>query len=378
MLDGMSVGPRRRGSNFDVLRLCAASAVLVSHAVLVTTGGTWWTAHATGPFVQVGNDAVAVFFVISGILVTGSWRGDPSLRRYLARRALRLLPALLVTVAVSALVVGAVVSSLTPASYLRTGGAWAYLLNGTLFVQPNALPGVFTHLPEAGVVNGSLWTLRYEFLCYLMVPLIVALVTVARRRALVVVVAAATMLIATAVLDTHTGAFLDGIPVTIAGLPGAVGFTVVPLFMLMSYFIAGVVIQMYLPRLRFDGRLAALAVPAFIVFSQHPKFFALGVVALAYAVAYFGLAARPVGHRLVALGDASYGIYVWGFVVEQLVVLAFRSHISAIGVFAVAMPATWIIGILSWRMIEKPMLRFKPRAPKNEGTVRRRVAVEAA
>ena len=378
MLDGMSVGPRRRGSNFDVLRLCAASAVLVSHAVLVTTGATWWTAHATGPFVQVGNDAVAVFFVISGILVTGSWRGDPSLRRYLARRALRLLPALLVTVAVSALVVGAVVSSLTPASYLRTGGAWAYLLNGTLFVQPNALPGVFTHLPEAGVVNGSLWTLRYEFLCYLMVPLIVALVTVARRRALVVVVAAATMLIATAVLDTHTGAFRDGIPGTIAGLPGADGFPVVPLFMLMSYFIAGVVIQMYLPKLRFDGRLAALAVPAFIVFSQHPKFFALGVVALAYAVAYFGLAARPVGHRLVAFGDASYGIYVWGFVVEQLVVLAFRSHISAIGVFAVAMPATWIIGILSWRLIEKPMLRFKPRAPKNEGTVRRRVAVEAA
>lgn len=378
MLGRMGQAPRRLSANFDVLRLCAASAVLVSHAVLVATGGTWWVAHATGPFVQVGNDAVAVFFVISGILVTQSWRSDPGLRRYLARRALRLLPALLVTVVVTSLFVGTIVSQLTPASYLRTAGTWAYLLNGTLVLQPYQLPGVFTHLPDAGTVNGSLWTLRYEFLCYLIVPLVVALVTVTRRRAVLLAITAATTVVATATLTSHTGAFLDGIPWNFAGLPGAVGWDAVPLFMLLSYFLGGMCIQVWLPKARLDGRIAALAVPAFIVFSQHPRLFPLSVAALAYAVGYFGLTARPVAQRLVALGDASYGIYVWGFVVEQLVVSAFGSRISALGVFAIAMPITWAIGILSWRLIEKPALRFKPRAPMTEDAQPRRVAVGAA
>ena len=377
MLRGMGQASRRLSANFDVLRLCAASAVLVSHAVLVTKGGTWWAAHATGPFVQIGNDAVAVFFVISGILVTQSWRGDPSMRRYLARRALRLMPALLVTVAFSALVVGTIVSQLTPSSYLRTPGTWAYLLNGTLFLQPYQLPGVFAHIPDAGTVNGSLWTLRYEFLCYLLVPLVVAIVTVTRQRAVLLAITAATTVIATATLTSHTGPFLDGIPWSFAGLPGAVGWDVVPLFTLLSYFLAGMCIQIWLPRVRFDGRFAALAVAVFIAFSQHPRLFPVSVAALAYAVGYFGLAARPVAQRLVALGDASYGIYVWGFVVEQFVVNAFGSRISAIGVFAIAMPATWAIGILSWRLIEKPALRFKPRAPKSEEVQPRRVAVGA-
>jgi len=105
--------------------------------------------------------------------------------------------------------------------------------------------------------------------------------------------------------------------------------------------------------------------------------FPLSVAALAYPVAYFGFGARSVGHRLVALGDASYGIYVWGFVVEQLVVLAFGNRISALGVFAVAMPITWTIGILSWRLIERPALRLKPRAPRGEGAARPRIAAEA-
>lgn len=356
----MRAAPGHRGSNFDVLRLCAASAVVGSHAVLVTAGGTWWIAHAGGLFDQVGSDAVAVFFVVSGILVTESWRRDPAFRRYLARRGLRLLPALLVVVAVSALVVGALASRLTPASYLSTPGAWAYLLNATMVLQPYHLPGVFTHLPEADMVNGSLWTLRYEFLCYLVVPLVVALVTVTRRRATVLAIAAATALLASASLEMGWD------------------WTVVPIFKLTSYFVAGMCIQMYVPKVRFDGRLAVLAAAAFIVLSQYPPLFPLSVVALAYAVGYFGLAARPVGRRLVALGDASYGIYLWGFVVEQLVVLAAGPQISAAGVFAIAMPITWTIGILSWRLIEKPALRFKPRAQVSASAAPRQLAPEAA
>lgn len=367
-----------RGSNFDVLRLMAAGAVVFGHALLVTVGSDWWSAHPTNPFHEISDDALAVFFVVSGILVTQSWLRDPDFGRYLARRAVRLLPALLAVVAITSLAIGPLVSTLAPSSYFTSPGTWAHLLNSTLFVEPYQLPGVFAHLPVAGAVNGSLWTLRYEFLCYLMVPLVLALVAVVRRRAAVLVVAVAVAGMATSALVTHADYVIVGTnPTSIAALPGAAGWNMLPLSVLTTYFLAGMCIQMWLSRIRFDWRLAALAIPLFIVASQTAALFPLSVVTLAYAVAYFGLAARPVSRRLVARGDASYGIYVWGFVVEQLIVLAAGPHVPAIAIIAIALPVTWAIGLLSWRFVEKPALRFKPRVAVTGTPLRHGVGVQA-
>lgn len=358
----MSPRQQPRGSNFDLMRLGAASSVVLSHAVLVTAGGAWWVANASGPFHQVGDDAVAVFFVISGMLVTASWTRDPDLGRYLARRTLRLMPALVVTIVVTCFVLGPLLTNLAPTSYLGARGTWAYLLNGTLFLQPYQLPGVFANQPYAGMLNGSMWTLRYEFLCYMMVPLAVAAVAVVRSRSVVLVLFGVACIAATCALATGTDFTLVGAdPIHIAGLPGEAGWRLAPFCFLLSYFLAGVSIQMWAARIPFDWRVASLAVPLFVASSQVKVLFPLSVVAVAYSVAYFGLRARPVARTLTRFGDASYGIYVWGFVVEQCVVSAVRSHVSALTVFVVAAPITWAIGLLSWRLIEKPALRLKPR-----------------
>lgn len=374
----MSAGTARRGSNFDLLRLAAASAVVFSHSLLVVAGEGWWGAHSTNVFRQFGDDAVAVFFVISGVLVTQSWLRDPHLVRYLTRRLLRVMPALVVTVAISCLVLGVIASELTPSSYLGAPGTWAYLINTTLFFQMFNLPGVFSHLPLPGAVNGSLWTLRYEFLCYLVVPVLVAVVTVLRRRGAVLIIGATCAAVATLSLTAHVDYVIAGAdPLTIAGLPGAAGWNMAPLFVLLTYFLAGMSIEMWRSRIHFDARAATLAVPVFLVCSQFPQLFLLDVVALAYAVAYFGLVARPMFAGLVARGDASYGVYVWGFVVEQFIVLVFGPGLSPLLVFAIALPITWAIGLVSWRWIERPALRLKPRAPSRDADPARRLAVNA-
>ena len=360
----VSTGPARLGSNFDLLRLGAASAVVFSHSLLVVTAAASYAAYLVSPFRQIGDDALAVFFVVSGILVTQSWQRDPDLGRYLARRALRLMPALIVAVALTSLVLGPIASQLTAGSYLRSPGSWAYLLNGTVFFQPYALPGVFEHLPQAGMVNGPLWTLRYEFVCYLAVPLLFAIVTVLRRRAVVLGFWLLAVGLGTMALTADRDFVLLGInPMSIAGLPGAAGWNYAPLVVLASYFLAGMCIQIWLPRIRFDGRIAVAAIPVFIVCSQVPLFFPLSVITLAYPVATFGLRSRSVMRVLVSRGDGSYGIYVWGFVVEQFTVLWLGPRLSALVVFAIAMPVTWAVGIVSWRLVERPALRLKPRSP---------------
>lgn len=375
----MTARAARLGSNFDLLRLGAAAAIVFSHSLLVVTEASSQARYTASPFHQIGDDALAVFFLVSGILVTQSWRRDPDLRRYLARRALRLMPALGVTVGLTCLVLGPIASQLSPVAYFRAPGTWSYLLNGTLFLQPYGLPGVFGHLPQAGMLNGSLWTLRYEFLCYLIVPLVLAAVTVMRSPVLALGVALVSVAVATSALATDSDYVLVGMnSMTIAGIPGAAGWNYAPLFELMSYFLAGMCIQICLSRIRFDVRIACVAVPLFVVCSQVPLLFPLSVITLAYPVAYFGLAARSLCGALVAYGDASYGIYVWGFVVEQFTVAYLGPHLSPLLVVAIAMPVSWTLGMLSWRLIEKPALRFKPRPATAQDAPTRRLVAEPA
>src|SRR5919202_5926078 len=153
-----------RRDNFGVLRLTAATAVLVSHAFRLT-GSTEPVAAITGE--TLGDVAVAVFFAVSGFLVAGSWCRDPRLGRFLARRAKRIWPGLAVAVLFTVYVVGPIFTRLPLKEYLDSGGTHAFL--GWLVMVPShRLPGVFTSNP-LGLANASLWTLPVEFKAYLLV-----------------------------------------------------------------------------------------------------------------------------------------------------------------------------------------------------------------
>jgi len=152
-----------RHNNFDALRLLAALVVLVGHSWPLSGHGSAPTIAG----VPVFTVAVWVFFSLSGFLVTTSWERDPSVGRFLARRAGRIFPALVVIVVVTVVAIGPAVSTMTHAGYWASPTTWIYLSNITL-VASYELPGVFEGLPRP-VVNGSLWTLGPEFCCYLVV-----------------------------------------------------------------------------------------------------------------------------------------------------------------------------------------------------------------
>src|ERR1700709_677548 len=155
------LGNRSRGRDnaFDVPRLLGAALVLVSHSFVLAG-----TAEPKLGRSSVGVLGVEIFFAISGFLVTASWLSDPRPRAFLGKRALRFLPALCVTVAVSGFVLGPLVTVLTPGSYLRAPGALSYVVDnvgavlsaGTVRDVSYSLPGVFTGNP-VDAVNGSLW-----------------------------------------------------------------------------------------------------------------------------------------------------------------------------------------------------------------------------
>src|SRR5271163_3959677 len=145
-----------RRNNFDALRLLAAVSVIFSHSFLIAEGTQKheWLIRLTGNQSICGLTGVFVFFAISGFLVTQSFEetGDPL--RFLAKRALRIFPGLFVAALLSAFVLAPFVTTLEPGAYFSRPEPYRYVIGNT----------------RVGLeINGSMWTLRVEFMMYLMV-----------------------------------------------------------------------------------------------------------------------------------------------------------------------------------------------------------------
>lgn len=157
-----------RNNNFDFIRWLAATMVVFSHEYAIIGGsGTEPLAQLSAGFATFGTLGVDIFFVVSGLLVTQSLIERKDVDFFVASRALRILPALFVVVALSAWVLGPMLTGLPLGAYLQSPAAWTYVpRNLTLIDLQWGLPGVFLHNPGGAAVNGSLWTLRPEVQIY--------------------------------------------------------------------------------------------------------------------------------------------------------------------------------------------------------------------
>ncbi len=169
----------RSENNFDVLRLFAAVCVTFAHAFALSGNQPFWP-HGTG--IEWGNLGVLIFFSMSGFLVARSWSYDPRALGYLVKRGLRLMPALVVTLILTAFVLGPFVTSVEPTSaYLQAPGTKSYVvLNASMWTN-TALPGIFPDNPTPDIANGNLWTLELEVKAYVIVALL-GLLGLFRRR----------------------------------------------------------------------------------------------------------------------------------------------------------------------------------------------------
>ena len=153
-----------RNNNFNLTRMLAAGAVIVSHAYALPTG-SWQEPFSEYGF-TLGGLAVSAFFTLSGFLISASFERRPGLVEFGLARALRIMPALAVVTVLTALVLGPLVTSLPAGDYLRDRRTWLYVPQAlSLRWLVFSLPGVFDTL-RFHVVNGPLWTLYYEVTCY--------------------------------------------------------------------------------------------------------------------------------------------------------------------------------------------------------------------
>ena len=355
-----------RQNNFDALRLVAAAAVVFSHSFLIAEGTQdhepliWLTGNQS----ILGLVGVFVFFAISGFLVTQSFEQTGDAWRFLAKRALRIFPGLFVATVLSAFVLAPVVTTLSTGTYLTNPAPWEYVLGNTLLDQTvHELPGVmFVNNPVGLEINGSLWTLRLEFLMYLMVLVLGVL------RLLTVPVAL--LLVAFGMACLHFN-MLDELEKWgwFFQLLSGWGW-------LVAFFAAGMVLYKLRHTGIFDGRIALMAFAGLILSVPLHQFLLLFPLFGCYLALWLALTPRLPVIRAARFGDLSYGIYIYGWPAEQGAIWLLGGHAAWWQVFLIALPAAAALAFLSWHLVERPALRLKPATRRPSVSPRREAGVE--
>jgi peptidoglycan/LPS O-acetylase OafA/YrhL len=333
-----------RPSGFDYLRLGLAIAVFVVH-ISGTTYGTKGAAAAWGgalePFVRA---ILPMFFALSGFLVAGSMERCATLVKFLGLRAIRIYPALAVEVLLSALIIGPLVTTISLQAYFTDPMFWRYVLNVTGHIS-FFLPGVFADNPIPDYVNRQLWTVPYELDCYIVLGALIAIG--AKRHRILLPIGTALLLAAYAVpMLIRRGMLYE----TNEALSGQ---------LLVVTFLIGVCLYAYRERVPFN-RWLFIGMAALSILCLSKLFnggFYLATLPVAYVTAYLGLLNPPrVG--IIRSADYSYGIFLYGYVVQQLVMSLPFAREWYWNLF-ICLPLTILVAALSWHFVEKPAAGLK-------------------
>ena len=189
-----------RSNNIDAIRFVLASSVILSHSFALPAGSdaTEPLHRFTGGQRTMGGLAVDLFFMLSGFLISHSWATNPRPLPFLRKRALRVYPAFIAT-SLLALLLFAPLSAKEGFGVLR-GLDWISVAWNVLTLRDLRIPGAFPTNPFPGAMNGSLWSVRYEFWCYLGVMGLGLIPWVARRRAVLLTLLVVTATVATVAL----------------------------------------------------------------------------------------------------------------------------------------------------------------------------------
>ncbi len=341
-----------RDNNFGFLRLLFAALVVVSHSPELVDGNRsreiLTRIFGTTSFGEVAVDG---FFLISGYLITKSFIESRSTRSYLAKRFFRIVPGYLVSFWICVLIIAPFVGA--DGSVLSAETIKHQIVRTLRLASPD-VPGVFPGLPNPAL-NGPMWTIAYEFRCYLAAAGF-GLLGVYKPRYRVAVLAAVTFLL---VLNAH-GA-MDNVHLTGAAVIGDAGQDT----RFAAVFGVGALYYLYKDKIRLTGMgalVAAILLPM-LLFNRHLAELAYAILG-GYLIFWVAFKIRPLrASRFNNNADISYGLYLYAWPVQNLIIWN-SPAINPWVLCFITLPVAGLLAYLSWTFVERPALQLVHRRRK--------------
>ncbi|MEB0024108.1 acyltransferase, partial [Actimicrobium sp. CCI2.3] len=286
--------------------------------------------------------------ILSGFLVAGSLERCRSLVSFLGLRIIRIIPALAVEVLLCALILGPFFTTLPLVDYLLNPNFHKYFLNiiGDIHYY---LPGVFEE-NKSTQVNGQLWTVPWELACYVAISLIVIMGGYKNKFGLTSVVVIGYIM---ELLQYFYSSKIENV---------ATGQIT------LLCFITGLWFYRNKEKIPYSKKLFIFSLFTCIILITTSNCIRFLPLPLAYITVYLGLT-NPKRSAIILNGDYSYGIYLYGYAIQQAVFSI--SPIFNIWYFnlLVSLPLVILIAYLSWHFVELPVLQRKGFLKKIEDNV---------
>ncbi|MEJ8598860.1 acyltransferase family protein [Riemerella anatipestifer] len=336
-----------RENNFDFLRLLFASSVIISHSYPLTeVRDKEILMVITNGQLDLGGFSVACFFIISGYLIYQSLERSSSIKNYIWKRVLRLYPALIVMLLLTVSVVPFFYQG--EGSILNNTSYFTYLPRQlSLYNLQHNILGVFEDLPYK-TINGSLWTICYEFTMYM---LLVPFYFIKSRWRL-------GMLLILFFLFYLLSIFF---PLFLNNRLFSKFFLFSPNFYnLGCFFSAGALLTYLTSKINSSTKwliiiIGLVALIGSIYFEQYKPF---KYFVLPFVVILFGTSSTPIINKVgKTIGDNSYGIYIYGWLVQQSLLYVFGLNTYCLMFFSLVI--SFVLGWLSWHFVEKKALEYK-------------------
>ena len=351
-----------RRNNFDLIRLMLAAVVAVAHGIIMRTGSQPQFGIST-----LGDYALDGFFILSGFLVTRSWLTLNNFWRYAWHRALRIMPAFWVCLLVLALVVAPIAMLLEgrPLTELFTApdSVQRFLLvNAGLMMFQYEIASIFSGNPNPLTVDGSLWTLILEAGCYCVLACI-GLLGLLKRHKIVVPLFAVVLWVLATLYDV--------------GIYVGIGDNTLRMLLV---FMIGASFYLFAHKIPMNVWLAVGAAVVFVASAALlDNYRMVGAVPLAYLLLWLA-AGLPKTVRLKV--DVSYGLYIYHWPVQQLMMLTLLAQLPTALFVAASFLLVVPVALASWFGIERRALRRKnvpfPSWLPGDGRQRLPVPVDAA
>ncbi|SHJ28097.1 acyltransferase family protein [Pseudobutyrivibrio xylanivorans] len=351
-LDSLSQGT---DNNLNLVRLVAAMLVMYMHSFALCQANLESDLMYTLTFHKAlsGQVGVDIFFVISGFLIYRSYDRSNKIGKYLKARFLRIWPLLALFVLSTAFIFGPMFTTLSKKEYYA-GDIKGYLMNLVFISSQTRLPGVFAnHINQSS--NGSIWTLQYEVICYLLVLLMVPLLRKFKKLIFVIIgVSAAIYLFFSYGCTTDTFLGISKTPFINFGR-------------LTMQFEVGVLYYVYRKKITMSRKKFLIAVAGLIAGSYIMDYEIVFAIFGAYIVLYLGFNYYSISKLYNKVGDISYGVYIMSFFVQQRVIewlgeipYGYRAYyMDTYTNFWVSVLIVVPLALISWHCFEKQLLKLK-------------------